>query len=109
MESTAIAPTFGPEHNEADWQNFVANVPECASVANTQNTFECLQGASSASILQALFTAGILGNTTFFSPVIDGPGGFLPDVPSRVPSKSGLPSMIGTNLDEGRNLKLTEK
>lgn len=76
-------------------------------MANTQNTFNCLQGVSSATLLRALFSAGILGSTTSFSPVIDGPGGFLPDVPSRVPSKSGLPTITGTNLDEGKKLEIT--
>ncbi|KAF8890728.1 Carboxylesterase [Infundibulicybe gibba] len=78
IESTAITPTFGLEHNEASWQAFVAAVPECASLAMSSDTFDCLRAANSSTLLQALTTAGILANTTLFTPVIDGPGGVLP-------------------------------
>ncbi|KAF8890731.1 Alpha/Beta hydrolase protein [Infundibulicybe gibba] len=101
IESSAISPTFGPEHNEASWQAFVAAVPECAPLAMTSNTFDCLLAANSSTLLQALVTAGISGNGGLFSPVIDGPGGVLPRIPSTLTPQTHFPVMIGTNLDEG--------
>ncbi|KAF8154292.1 esterase 1 [Crassisporium funariophilum] len=114
LESTATSSTFGPEHNEAAWQQFVAAIPSCASVANTTDTFDCIKKADSNALLQALTTASIFGNSTSFQPVIDGPGGLLPDRPSKVTPKAHLPSMIGSNLDEGalftpQNIASTEE
>lgn len=94
-------PTFGPERNDAIWQSFVAAVPACANTQGTNTTFACLRTASTASLLQALTIAGIFGNSTDFLPVIDGPGGLLPDRPSRLAQRSRLPALIGSNLDEG--------
>ncbi|KAF8890732.1 Alpha/Beta hydrolase protein [Infundibulicybe gibba] len=101
IESSAIAPTFGPEHNEASWQRFVAAVPECAPLAMSSNTFDCLLAANSSTLLQALVTAGISGNGGLFPPVIDGPGGIIPQIPSTLTPQTHFPVMIGTNLDEG--------
>ncbi|KAF8181104.1 esterase 1 [Pholiota molesta] len=101
LESTATNPTFGPERNEAAWQNFVAAVPVCAPAVGSNDTFDCLRAASSSSLLTALTTAGIFGNSTSFVPVIDGAGGLLPDRPSLLTLQAGLPTLIGSNLDEG--------
>ncbi|KDR78238.1 hypothetical protein GALMADRAFT_224614 [Galerina marginata CBS 339.88] len=101
LESTASLPTFEPEVNEAAWQSYVAAIPACASFANTANTFDCIRSADSQSLLQALTTAQIFSGNTFFQPVIDGPGGLLVDRPSKVVLKARLPTMIGSNLDEG--------
>jgi carboxylesterase type B len=101
LESTATNPTFGPERNEAEWQNFVAAVPVCAPAVGSNDTFDCLRAASSSSLLTALTTAGIFGNSTSFVPVIDGAGGLLPDRPSLLTLQAGLPTLIGSNLDEG--------
>ncbi|KJA24904.1 hypothetical protein HYPSUDRAFT_76245 [Hypholoma sublateritium FD-334 SS-4] len=101
LESTVMFPTFGPERNDAIWQSFVGAVPACADTQGTNSTFACLRTASTASLLQALTTAGIFGNSTDFLPVIDGPNGLLPDRPSLLPQRSRLPALIGSNLDEG--------
>ena len=93
-------PAFKSERNEAAWQQFVAAVPSCASVANTTNTFDCLMKADSKSLLNATF-ATVSPRSTSFRPVIDGPDGFLPDRPSRLTQKTYLPALIGSNLDEG--------
>lgn len=52
-------------------------------------------------MLTALTTAGIFGNTSSYAPVIDGPGGLLPDRPSQLTPQGRLPTLIGSNLDEG--------
>ena len=86
---------YGPERNENIWQDFVASVPACASFVNTTNTFECLRSASPSSLLTAISTIG-----SGFQPVIDGPGGIIPDRPSQVIPKTRIPTLTGTNLDE---------
>ncbi|KAF8890724.1 Carboxylesterase [Infundibulicybe gibba] len=73
IESTAMTPTFEPERNEASWEAFAAAVPECAPLATTSDTFDCLRAANSSTLLQAFAAAQILG--AVFPPAIDGPGG----------------------------------
>ncbi|KAK1219397.1 hypothetical protein PQX77_017922 [Marasmius sp. AFHP31] len=93
------------EAREAVWTNFVAGVPECASVANTNNTFDCLKTANTSSIFQGLEAAiNKADEQTPFNPTLDGPGGFLPDRPSRLWKQGRFaraPFIAGTNLDEG--------
>ncbi|KAJ7766333.1 extracellular triacylglycerol lipase precursor [Mycena maculata] len=103
--SQASAAVFTPERREVDWQNFVGGVPSCASLATSGNTFGCLQNANTTEILQGLAAAMAAATEEFpWDPVIDGPGGLIPDLPS-VLLRSGkfarLPFMAGTNLDEG--------
>ena len=100
MQSGSTVPAFKPERNEAAWQQFVAAVPSCASVANTTNTFDCLMKADSESLFNATFAA-VSPRSTSYRPVIDGPDGFLPDRPSRLTQKTYLPALIGSTLDEG--------
>ncbi|KAF8182349.1 esterase 1 [Pholiota molesta] len=72
-ESTAFLPTFAPERGEGAWQVFI--------------------GA---------FLSHRLGvSDTSWFPNIDGPGGLLPDVPSKLISAERLPMIIGNNRDEG--------
>ncbi|KIJ46635.1 hypothetical protein M422DRAFT_778358 [Sphaerobolus stellatus SS14] len=103
--SAASAATFNAERRQVDWVNFVSAVPSCASLAQSQNTFDCLQHANSTEINAGLLSA--IANTpeTFgFDPTIDGPGGLYPDVPSRIFAQgkfAKLPFISGTNLDEG--------
>ncbi|KAL5495839.1 hypothetical protein ACEPAI_1303 [Sanghuangporus weigelae] len=83
------------------WQDFVSAVPECSN-ASRENTFTCLRSASVESLLNATnFAAQTL---IPFPPVIDGPGGIIPDLPSllfRRGKFSRIPIITGTNLDEG--------
>ncbi|KAF9484148.1 triacylglycerol lipase 3 [Pholiota conissans] len=101
LESTAIFPTFGPERNEAQWQQFVAAVPACASAVGSSDTFDCIRSSDSDSLLKALNISSISGTNASFVPVIDGPGGLLPDRPSHLTLQARLPTLIGSNLDEG--------
>ncbi|KAF9261947.1 esterase 1 [Marasmius fiardii PR-910] len=93
------------EVRESSWTNFVAAVPECASLAGSNNTFDCLKTASTASILNGVIASTASDVEQFtFDPTLDGPGGFIPDRPSRL-FQAGrfarLPFIAGTNLDEG--------
>ncbi|KAJ7131214.1 esterase 1 [Mycena epipterygia] len=103
--SQATAALFTPERREVDWENFVSGVASCASTAKSRSTFGCLQTANTTEIFQGLSAAMTDANEEFpWDPVIDGPGGIIPDLPS-VLFKRGqfarLPFIAGTNLDEG--------
>ncbi|KAF9472628.1 alpha/beta-hydrolase [Pholiota conissans] len=101
LESTATPPLFDAERNEAQWQQFVAAVPPCASTVGSSDTFDCIRSSDSDSLLKALAISGISGTNESFVPVIDGPGGLLPDRPSHLTLQARLPTLIGSNLDEG--------
>jgi hypothetical protein len=117
MESggTTTFPSFTAERNGLAWQNFVGNVSSCAAVANSGNTFSCLRNATTEQITAALLqtvTVNVedLFNSVIWSPTIDGPGGVLPDHPSRLYSKghfAKLPFIAGTDLDEGWHIHLS--
>lgn len=75
---------------------------------NTTHTFACIQAATSSQLLQAFdISTAAAGEEFPWSPTLDGPGGVLPDLPSRL-LRSGqfarLPFIAGTNLDEGGQL-----
>ena len=111
MESggTTTFPTFTAERNELAWQTFVGNVTSCAAVADSGNTFSCLRNATTEQITAALLQTVTLNIEEIFGgvpwvPTLDGPGGVIPDLPSRLYSKghfAKLPFISGTNLDEG--------
>lgn len=96
---------FHPDRNQADWDNFVSSVPECASLSTTDHTFGCLQTANASTIVHALGVARRISANKFpFTPVLDGPGGFLPDQPSKLLNEgkyARLPFITGDCLDEG--------
>ncbi|KAJ7734185.1 extracellular triacylglycerol lipase precursor [Mycena maculata] len=103
--SQATTALFTAENQEADWQTFVRGVPSCASIATSGSTFDCLRSANTTEIFQGITAVGVPSHGgSPFKPVIDGPGGLIPDLPS-VLLESGkfarLPFMAGTNLDEG--------
>lgn len=96
---------FNPTRRQDDWDTFVSNVPECKGVS-ANNAFSCLRSASSDTILSAGNIALALGQEEFpYSPVIDGQGGIIPDIPSKlfaVGHFAKLPILTGTCLDEGK-------
>ncbi|KAJ7243603.1 extracellular triacylglycerol lipase precursor [Mycena haematopus] len=103
--SQASSELFTAERNQADWQNFVTGVPSCASTASSGSSFSCLRKANSTEIFAGLSAAAAETTKAFpWSPVIDGPGGLIPALPSLL-LKSGhfarLPFISGTNQDEG--------
>ncbi|KAJ7766330.1 extracellular triacylglycerol lipase precursor [Mycena maculata] len=103
--SQATVALFTPERREVDWENFVGNVASCASLATSGNTFSCLQNASTTEIFEGILASIAEATEEFpWDPVIDGPGGLIPDLPSvlfRRRQFARLPFMAGTNLDEG--------
>jgi hypothetical protein len=94
-ESDYSQPIFSAEDGNEDWAAFVSAIPECASTANSSDTFSCLQQVNTTSLREAI-SAG-----DRFQPVMDGPGGLIPNWPSQVPILSDIPLLIGTNKDEG--------
>lgn len=96
---------FNAERREIDWQNFVSGVPSCASLATSDNTFDCLRKANSTEMFSGVNIAIAEAPEEFgFDPTIDGPGGLFPDIASRLLKKghfARLPFIAGTNLDEG--------
>ncbi|KAK7042562.1 carboxylic ester hydrolase [Favolaschia claudopus] len=103
--SQATSALFTADRGEVDWQNFVRGVPSCSSAATSGSTFDCIHDASVTELLSGFATALNASSNEFpWVPVIDGPGGLIPDLPS-VLFKRGqfarLPFIAGTNLDEG--------
>ncbi|KAJ7700400.1 esterase 1 [Mycena rosella] len=102
--SQATAALFTPERREIDWQNFVGGVASCASKATSGSTFGCLRSASTSEIFEGLSAALAEANELFpWYPVLDGPGGLIPDLPSVLFERgqfARLPFIAGTNLDE---------
>lgn len=102
--SSGTQALFNPTHRQADWDFFVSSVPECKGVLSS-DAFSCLRSASSETILKAgNATISIAPEEFPFSPVIDGPGGVIPDFPSRLFAAghfAKVPVLAGTNLDEG--------
>ncbi|KAJ6585387.1 extracellular triacylglycerol lipase precursor [Mycena capillaripes] len=98
-------PLFPPARGEVDWQNFVGGVASCESTATSGSTLECLATANTTEIFQGLAVA--LAKTTNFNPwapVLDGPGGLIPELPSALLKRgkfARLPFIAGTVLDEG--------
>jgi acetylcholinesterase len=92
-----------------DWANFVSAVPECASKANTTETFDCLRGVKNDTVLIQAWanTSGISVSGIPWVPTLDGDveESVFRDLPSRI-FKEGkmakIPFITGTNLDEGQ-------
>ncbi|KAI9061774.1 esterase 1 [Trametes sanguinea] len=95
---------FNATVREAEWTNFVQATPGCAN-ARPNNTFECLRNASVDTLLDAYKTSAAESPETYqFVPVIDGPGGLIPDSPSTLYAEgkfARIPLMTGANLDDG--------
>ncbi|KAK1222241.1 hypothetical protein PQX77_014874 [Marasmius sp. AFHP31] len=92
---------------ENAWTNFITGIPECASLVNTTNTIDCLRrdSVNTSSIFSGLQAAIAKSPEKYsFNPTLDGPGGFLPERPSKLFEKgifARIPFIAGTNLDEG--------
>ncbi|KAJ6605909.1 extracellular triacylglycerol lipase precursor [Mycena sp. CBHHK59/15] len=103
--SQASLPLFPPERGETDWQNFVKGVASCADEANTNMAIPCLQNAGTEEIFAGLSAAAAETTVQFtWGPVLDGPGGLIPDLPSVLFARgqfAKLPFISGTNKDEG--------
>ena len=101
LESAGSGTAFTADRNEASWQEYVAAIPACATAVGTNTTFDCIRSARATSLVQALVDTGLTFGNTSYRPNIDGPGGLVVDRPSQVVSKGNLPTLIGSNMDEG--------
>jgi len=106
-----------PLPNTADareqvWHDFVAAIPECASVAASSQTFDCLRNlpASSTSLSEHIMPALTSPKEIFpWVPTVDegAEGGVYPDFPSKLFARgqyAKVPVLAGTSLDEGESV-----
>ncbi|OBZ71124.1 Lipase 2 [Grifola frondosa] len=97
-------PTYNSTHFDGMWQIFVEATPECAGTS-PNNTFACLREANLTTLLNSFgVVQDVLTRQFTFIPVVDGPGGLIPELPSKLLADghfSRLPFLTGTNLDEG--------
>ena len=102
--SAGTLPSFNASRREVIWDAFVSNTTECAG-ATQGSTFACMRNATTSDLLSSWETvAAALPEPFLFVPVIDGPDGLLPDLPSKLLAAghfSKIPFMAGTVLDEG--------
>jgi hypothetical protein len=102
MQSTYWDPQYGPERGEAAWTAFVRSACGISTPSN-----ECLRSnnVSSENLVTAWTTAVANGfNPLAFNPVIDGPAGLLPGLPSQLLPQTRIPVILGSTLDEGSYL-----
>ena len=97
-------PSFEASRGDLLWDAFAANITVCAGVPRGL-TFPCLRNASADALLSSWEAAiETIPDLFHFVPVIDGPGGLLPDTPSSLLAAgnfSKIPFIAGTVLDEG--------
>ncbi|KAJ7923534.1 extracellular triacylglycerol lipase precursor [Mycena leptocephala] len=92
-----------PSDGQGLWTFFLSMIPACANTSATYTSFECLRNVPVDEIVTAHATAvatAVIG----WSPTIDGPGGLIPKLPSKLMAEghfSRIPFISGTNLDEG--------
>ena len=102
--SAGTLPFFNASRRDVVWETFVSDVPECAN-ATAGDTFSCMQDVDTAALLTAWEdTAASFSEPFLFVPVLDGPDGLVPDLPSNLFASgkfSKIPFIAGTNLDEG--------
>jgi acetylcholinesterase len=100
----ALLSPFPPSRRQGDWDNF-ARAAGCGDTVRTGNSIACLQKANSSTILDGIISASVEAGEDYpWVPIIDGPNGVMPDIPSVLLKKghfARLPFIAGTNLDEG--------
>ncbi|KAJ7775366.1 extracellular triacylglycerol lipase precursor [Mycena metata] len=92
-----------PSDGQDLWTLFLSLIPQCANTSTTDDSFECLRNVSVDEIVSAQ-EAAVAGAVIGWTPVIDGPGGFIPELASKLVAEgkfSRIPFIAGTNLDEG--------
>ncbi|KAJ7144526.1 esterase 1 [Mycena epipterygia] len=103
--SPAGAPSFNASHRQDDWDHFVQAIPECQSTRENSTSLECLRTVDSSALVNAITVATGQANTLLpWAPTIDGPGGVIPDLQSKLLQAgtfAHLPFIAGDVLDEG--------
>ncbi|KAJ7150711.1 extracellular triacylglycerol lipase precursor [Mycena filopes] len=92
-----------PSDGQALWTLFLSLIPACSNTSSTDTSLECLRAVPVEDIVAAQETA-VAGAVIGWTPVIDGPGGFIPALPSKLVAEgkfARIPFISGTNLDEG--------
>ncbi|KAJ6463699.1 extracellular triacylglycerol lipase precursor [Mycena vitilis] len=92
-----------PSDGQGLWKFFLSMIPACANLSATDNSFECLRAVPVDEIVTA-HAAAVATAVVGWTPVIDGPGGLIPELPSELVAEghfSRVPFISGTNLDEG--------
>ena len=109
--SASTLPSFTASRRDVVWDTFVANTTECASAA-AGSTFACMRNTTTSDLLSSWeAVAAAFPEPFLFVPVIDGPDGLLPDLPSKLLAAgkfSKIPFMAGTVLDEGTDFVPTQ-
>jgi hypothetical protein len=86
-------PSVQSVEKEYIWQTFVGAVPGCTSFAKSSDSLTCLRTVNTSSIFQgaqvAIPPVSDIPETALF-PNIDGPGGLVPDVLSKIVSAERL-------------------
>ncbi|KAJ7726929.1 lipase I [Mycena metata] len=96
---------FDANKSLPQWSIFVNSTPTCGPDTSVDNAFDCLREASSDQIAAAGLAglAAMVGEFPFF-PVLDGPEGLIPALPSdSLKSGAGnkVPFISGSVLDDG--------
>ncbi|KAJ7199115.1 extracellular triacylglycerol lipase precursor [Mycena haematopus] len=92
-----------PSDGQVLWTSFLSMIPACANTSTTFDSFECLRNVPVDDIVTAE-AAAVATTVVGWTPVIDGIGGFIPELPSKLMAEghfSRIPFISGTNLDEG--------
>ncbi|THG93277.1 hypothetical protein EW026_g7922 [Hermanssonia centrifuga] len=106
MESgfQSTVPMFNASMREPAWASFVNATPECSGTGES-DTFSCLRRANLSTLVDSFNSVITSGLQSFpFAPVIDGPGGLIPALPSDLLAQgkfARVPFITGTVLDEG--------
>ncbi|PIL26309.1 hypothetical protein GSI_12065 [Ganoderma sinense ZZ0214-1] len=102
--SAGSLPLFNASQRNLVWDAFAANISACAGVLRG-STFPCLRSAPTSALLSSWeAAAAVLPDLDLFVPVLDGPNGLIPDLPSALLAAgrvSKIPFISGTVLDEG--------
>ena len=97
-------PLFNASQREPAWDTFAANLPGCNGTVALGTSIPCAQNATTEEIISAWAAADtLIPNGLLFPPVIDGPGGLIPDLPSKLVSEGKIAHiafMAGSSLDK---------
>ncbi|PIL29735.1 hypothetical protein GSI_08174 [Ganoderma sinense ZZ0214-1] len=97
-------PVYDATRRQQEWNNFVLVTPACAFHL-PGDTFDCMRKVDLSTLISAYTVSSKLSPEQFqFVPVIDGEGGIIPDLPSKLISAgnfSKIPLITGANLDDG--------
>ena len=106
MESGAAetVPLYNASRRDLIWDTFATNVTGCEDVVQG-STFSCLRNATTSALVSSWeAVAATFSDLVLFGPVLDGPSGLLPDLPSKLLAAgrfSKIPFITGAVLDEG--------